>query len=239
MPERSREEPRIVAAAERQMKQWNMGQSMAEAESARKRIDSAHRRVGQFIAISREVGAGGAEIARRLGELLGWEVLDKNVLERIAERFHLSRPMLDLVDETSSNWAYDIFGSWMDRHIIPHEKYVVHLTQVLLAAARRGNVVFVGRGAPVLLQREGGLTVRLIAAPKFRVARIMQLFGLSECDAKRYMTRLERVRQRFVAEYFHHDIDDPHLYDLTISVDRVGIENAARLIVEAFGQREA
>jgi len=52
-------------------------------------------------------------------EKLGWEVLDKSLLNRVADRYGLSRPMLELVNETSANWAHDVLGTWFDRRIIP------------------------------------------------------------------------------------------------------------------------
>ena len=57
---------------------------------------------------SREAGIDTAEIARPLGQQLGWEVLYRTLLDRVAERLHGSRTMLDIVDETQGNWVYDV-----------------------------------------------------------------------------------------------------------------------------------
>ena len=48
---------------------------------------------------------------------------------------------------------------------------------------------------------------------------------------------VDRGRREFVARYFHHDIDDPHLYDLVINVERFGPEAVAEKIVEAYPRR--
>jgi hypothetical protein len=37
------------------------------------------------ITIAREYGAGGGEVARRLADALGWEMLDRELLHRAAE----------------------------------------------------------------------------------------------------------------------------------------------------------
>ena len=99
-----------------------------------------------YVAISREAGVDAGEIARLLGQRLGWEVLDRTLLDRVAERLHEPRSMVNLVDETQANWAYDVLGAWMDGQIVTHEKYVACLTRVVRAAGRRGKVIFVGRG---------------------------------------------------------------------------------------------
>ena len=112
MKEPLREHPKIVAAAERQMRAWELIQRAAE-ESARPRLEEQlQSKLGSFIVISGEAGAGGSELALDVGQQLGWEVLDKNLLDCIAQRYHLSRPMLELVDETTCNWAYDILGAF-------------------------------------------------------------------------------------------------------------------------------
>ena len=140
------EDPRIVAAAERQMQSWVHVQ---EAADRRVLADVVWRRLADcgrtYVAISRESGTDAAEIAGLLGQKLHWEVLDKTLVDRVAERFRDPRSMLDVVDETESNWIYDVLGTWMDDQIVTHDKYVAHLTRVVRAAARRGKVVLVGR----------------------------------------------------------------------------------------------
>ena len=136
--------------------------------------------------------------------------------------------MLDLVDETHTNWVYDVVGTWMDRKLVPHEKYVACLTRVVLAAARRGHAVFVGRGAQFLLPRQEVLAVRIISSPKYRVRQIMEKQGINEADARRHMAEVDEGRRQFVEQFFHHDITDPHLYDLVINVERCGKAGAVR-----------
>lgn len=234
MKEQTREEPKILAAAERQMQAFVR---TAEIEDRAIRAEGPHRLAASlrdFVAISREAGAGGGGIARLVGEKLGWEVLDKNLLDRVARQFRLSHSMLKLVDETRSNWVYDVLGTWMDRKIVPHERYVAYLSRVVLAAARSQNVVLVGRGAQFLLPREKGLAVQIIAPKKYRVEQIVQREGLSATAARRFIEDIDRGRREFVRRFFHHDIDDPHLYDLVINVEHIGPVGAANQIISAL-----
>lgn len=236
MKEQTREEPTILAAAERQMQAWVLTAEIAERTI---RAEGPHRlaeRLGRYLTISREAGAGGGNIAQLVGQELGWEVLDKNLLDRVAERFRLSRAMLEQVDETPSSWVYDVLGTWMDRKIITHDKYVVHLARVVLAAVRRGNVVLVGRGAQFVLPREKGLAVRIIAPQKYRAEQIMRREGLDRAEACRLIEETDRGRREFVLRYFHQHIDDPHLYDLVINVERIGPAAAVQQIVAAVGR---
>ncbi len=239
MKEQTREHPQIVAAAERKMRAWSLAQEIAQTADPSRRIDQPHAPTGDFITISREAGAGASEIAEQVGRTLGWEVLDKNLLDCIAQRFHISRPVLELVDETPGHWAYDVFGAWLDRGIVPHERYVSHLSRIILAAARRGKVVFVGRGAQFLLPGEQGLAVRIIASEKFRIGRVMEKYGLGEAQARHYIAEVDRGRRDFVSKFFHRDVADPHLYDLVVTVDHLGLDGAAEQIVVAWQRRQA
>ena len=235
MKDQTREEPAIVAAADRRMRDWVLGQRMAVQKTGTSRFDPPHRRrLRPVITVSREAGAGGGEIARLVAQRLGWELLDARLLDCVADRFHLPRPMLEMVDETSMNWVYDMFGPWLDRQIIPHEKYLVRLSRVVRAAALRGSVVLVGRGAQFMLPRGEVLAVRVVASQQSRVRRVMQRTGISETAARRLVAETDRGRSEFVQHFFHHDIADPHLYDAVYNVDTLSLPEAAEDIAALY-----
>lgn len=236
MKEQTREEPKIVAAAERQMQAWVKTAEIHERTIHEEGTHNLCDRLGKYLAISREEGAGGSEISQLLGEKLGWEVLDKNLLDRVAERLECSPATLELVDETPGNWVLDVLGAWMDRRIITQEKYVVHLGRVVLAAVRRGDVVLVGRGAQFLLPREKGLCVRIIAGKKFRVERIAASRNLGASAARQLVEETDLGRREFAQRFFHREIDDPHHYDLVINAERIGPDDAANMILQALSR---
>jgi len=236
MKEQTHEEPGIMAAAERQMHAWAMSTELKERASLHEAEGLLTSQAVKYVTISREAGAGGGEIGRLIGERLGWEFFSRNLLDRIADRFHLSRTMLDLVDETHPSWVYDVLGSWMDHKLVPHEKYVACLNRVVLGIARRGPAVFVGRGAQFLLPRKELLAIRVVAAANYRLRQIMEHRGVNEANARRYMAELDNGRREFVEQFFHRDITDPHQYDFVINVDRLGTAGAIKLILAALGR---
>jgi cytidylate kinase len=231
---RTREERAIVAAAERRMRGWSLAQEIAEAAVGKGGTGEPDDGLGHYITISRQAGAGGSRIAEMVGEKLGWDVLDKNLVDSVAKQFHLSREALKLVDETTWNWAYDLLGPWLDRQVISHEKYVVSIKKMILAAARRGNMVLVGRGAQFLLPRGHGLSVRIIASEQYRVRQTMEEYSLKEPEAKQLVAAADRGRKDFVARFFHQDVADSQLYDLLIKVDSFGPQATADQIVAAW-----
>lgn len=231
-------EGRITAAAERQMRTHEMANEVeAHREHDPHSPHKRHHRVGPFVAISREAGAGGSEVGRILGERLDWEVLDKNLVERIALHCHEPASMIELVDETAASWITDVLGPLLDSAVIPHERYVAKLSRIVMAAARRGKMVLVGRGAWFLLPRDSGLTVRLVAPLDFRIKRIMEVRQVGTVAARAYIAQTDHDRHAFVKRYFHHDINDPHLYDLVLNTGHMGIEGAVEQVLMAMAAR--
>ncbi len=225
-------DPKIIAAAERQMRNWVLAEQLAKRQAGGEPSGSRPP-VGSYISISREAGARGGEIAELVGRELGWEVLDKTLLDVIANRYQLSRAMLELVDETEVSWTYDVLGTFFDSHIIPHEKYLIRLARIVRLAGRRGNVVIVGRGAHFLLPRAQGLAVRVIASEKYRAQVLKERFGCDAAEARRAMIEMDRGRAEFVKRFFHHDIADPRLYDMVLDIERLGLSATAALIIKA------
>src|SRR5437660_3537180 len=92
------------------------------------------------ITVTREYGAGGYEVARRLAEALGWELLDRELLHRAAAVEHVPDADLERLDEQALGLADRL------RLHPPHQKYMHGLTEAVRQAIARGQVVLVGRG---------------------------------------------------------------------------------------------
>ncbi|MGO9115152.1 MAG: AAA family ATPase, partial [Thermoguttaceae bacterium] len=172
-------------------------------------------------------------IAQIVGFSLNWRVYDKNLLDEVAHHNKEPRFMLDLVDETDSNWVYDVLGTWMVSEVIPQEKYVVQVSRMIRTLARAGNAVFVGRGAQFLLPRSKTLAVRIVAPEAFRANRVQQRHNVGLQEAVDAIRRTDRGRRSFNRRFFHQDISDPHLFDLVINVAQFGPAEAAEQIARA------
>lgn len=227
--------PRDVAQiANEQMEKWLLSPELTEFMQQAHEV-RAPLRTGPYIAISREAGAGATQIARLVGQRLGWDVLDKELLDFMTQRYDLPRDMLEFVDETKANWVHNIFGTFFDSRVVSQEKYVILLERIMYLAALHGRVVFLGRGAPFALPRDRGLAVRIVAPKDFRVTRTMRLQSLSRSAATKQLDEIETGRRDFCKRYFHQDIHDPHAFDLVLNVGRIGPEVAAETIVDVFG----
>ena len=225
------QDTRIAAFAEQQMRTWTRVQEAATGATSRQESGRSTAEATCYVAISREAGAAGSLVARLVGEHLGWKVYDRNLLDHVAQRHKESRLMLDLVDETKSNWVYDVLGTWMDRQIIPHEKYVVQVNHLIQVLARSASAVFVGRGAQFLLPPSKTLAVRIVASEAFRAERVRQRRNVGLSEALDWIQRTDRGRQEYIQRFFHRDINDPRLFDLVLNTERLEPAGAADQII--------
>ena len=222
--------------AEQRVREWTL-----HLEAERQRIEQSAAELPEqfppYVAISREEGSGGVTLAQRVGELLKWDVLHRELLDRMAEKYKLPRDMLAFVDEKTSNWIVEIFGKWLDPRLVTHSEYIVHLGQIVLLAARHASKVFVGRGAQFFLPAERGLSVYLVAPLAMRVEHIRHVLNYSDAEARRHIRDTDKGRRDLIKSAFSHDMGDPHLYDLVINRSHTSLEEAAEMIVNHCRRR--
>ena len=177
------------------------------------------------ITMTREYGAGGAEVARRLAQALGWELLDRELLHQAARTQQVPDAELDRLDEQAITMA--------DRFRLhpPHQQYLEGLRQAAQQAAERGRVVLVGRGARHLLgERPGCLHLRLVASQPWRAERIARLENLSPEDALTRCLAVDRTRRQFTRYFFGEAATQPAQYDLVVNTSRVPLDNVVAVV---------
>jgi cytidylate kinase len=60
----------------------------------------------------------------------------------------------------------------------------------------------------------------------------------TEREAKDFVETTDRDREQFIRRYFHHDVSDPHLYDLVVNLADLPRDDAVELIVSAVKRHE-
>jgi cytidylate kinase len=191
------------------------------------------------IAISRQAGARGAEIARLTGERLGWPAYDHELLQRIAEEKGLQKRLLERLDERHLSWmemvAADLFLGGGSKEV----EYLRSLLRLFAALSEQGHCVIVGRGAPHALPAETTLRVRVMGPRSERVESIQKRLGLSRADAERWIDRTDAERGHFVKHYFHRDTEDAAGYDLILNTSKLTVGTCADVIAAAARALEA
>ncbi len=216
----------VARIAERQMRNWELARAQHPADEVRGTAE-----VADFICLSRDVSAGAAEIAAQLAHRLGWPVFDQEILHFMAGDDATRERIYASMDERDLSWSEEALRSMMDPAFVKND-YFHRLSHTVLLLARKGSGIFIGRGADLILPRQRGLRVRLVAPRAARVTRLAQRRGLSEAQARIELDRLEQERSRFMRQYFGPKADDPGRYDLVINLARIAPSQAAELILE-------
>lgn len=180
------------------------------------------------VTISREYGAGGGEVATKLAEALGWELLDRELLHRAAEVEHVPDADLERLDEKALSMADHL------RLRPPHRQYLHGLRTVVEQAAQRGNVVLVGRGARHLLgEVPGAFHLRLVAPKDWRARRMATLEGWPLDRAVAQCAETDRIRDRFNRYFFGDRVTMPSEYDLVVNTGRMPLDDVVALVAAA------
>jgi cytidylate kinase len=225
--------------AERQMRTWALqleAQQRLEEERAAKAME---QRIRPYLSLSRETGVNAHELADAVAAKCGWKLLDRELLDYLAEHDHMSRFALDFVDEKVVSWFHETFGKWLDEQLVSQAEYVSRLGKLVLVAAQHESTVFVGRGVQFILPRENGVAVRIIAPRKQRVLCVQKKRHCSLHEAEKFVDHTDKDRSEFVRRYFLHNVADPKLYDLVVNLQYVSRDAAVDMIVAECKRREA
>src|SRR6516162_5805684 len=122
------------------------------------------------IAVSREAGARGGTIARRVGRKLGWQVFDQELLEYMAQEAAVTPGVLETPTTGGDDWAEKRLRELVASREMSDDPTVQNLARVVLALGAQGRAVLIGRGAGLILPRATTLHVRLIAPLAERIA---------------------------------------------------------------------
>ena len=110
--------------------------------------------------------------------------------------------------------------------------YVRMVDLVIRGLAQEGQVLIVGRGGQVLLEKHPGAThVQIVAPVDSRIGVIMERLDLNRRDAQSRVRASDRARFDYVRRYHNVDWMDPTLYHLTINSSRLSLTTAVELII--------
>lgn len=193
------------------------------------------------VTVSRETGAGGNTFGGALCSWLeqnqpkgrgAWAVVDRELVDKILEDEALPERLATWSPEDHLSGISFVIEELLGLHRATW-KPMQETTETILRLGEMGNVVLVGRGANVILGHlPQAFHVRLVASLESRVENVAETRGLSKKAARAWVEAEDKARRRFIRRYFQVDVADPLLYSLVVNVDRVPIDEAARIVGE-------
>lgn len=185
------------------------------------------------VAISREVGARGSDIARRLGSKIGWTVYDNELLGYTSQDPSALDSLMAELTEPGRIWVERRLQFLQDRGVLTDDAVVARVSRLILTLGAKGEAIFVGRGAGFLLPRASTLHVRLMAPTADRVAYMSQSLRMGREEAAEFVRDRETKRTEFLQRYFRLP-SDGIIYDMVLNSATLGADLSAGLIVTAL-----
>ncbi|MBA2394960.1 MAG: cytidylate kinase-like family protein [Ktedonobacteraceae bacterium] len=194
------------------------------------------------ITISREYGSGGGEVAQRLAKRLQWQLVDHEIVVRVAQELGVSVEEAEERDEYAEGVASRILSSLQAIQptifavaplpvMVNAPNYQEALKRVVEGSIASEHVVIVGRGSQVLLgQHRDVLHVRIVAPLEQRIAYVMRRENINRDDARTRIQIKDQDRMRYLQTAYHQNSEDAVLYDITVNTAVLSLNQIVDLI---------
>lgn len=203
-----------------------------------------------IITINRECGSGGGEIARMLGEKLGFKVYNRVILEEVAKQFDITPEAMDRIKAKKSVWwddfcrFYQKFGALSytpgaKPEATPMSLYYAE-ARLLRELAEQESCIIIGRAAfNIFCDDPNAFHVFIIADRDKRIARIAKKQNLNTEEAAEIVDRIDKERNTFVNNVASTSRFDAHNYDIVLDVTDIEFGKAADFLFEIIQNRFA
>lgn len=190
-----------------------------------------------IVSIGREVGSGGHEIGEMIAKHYNIPLLDKNILEEIAEKKQVEAEHLLEVDKKYvtpllKRTVRGFSSSVQDNLFMLQFEH-------LREKARNGeSFVIIGRcGEDVLKEYDCMIPIFVLGDKEVKRERIMRLYGKDEFTAEHLMREKDTERKRYHNSFCEGKWGDSRNYDISINSSVLGIEKTAEFLIDFIEQK--
>lgn len=171
-----------------------------------------------IIALTREMGSRGKDVAAQLGEALGLPVIYHEVIDHLADRMRVRRSHVTRLLEGGA--------SLVERMTADRTSLFLYSADEIVAACLKGNGAIVrGWGATHLLRDISHVVTARVCAPReLRVQRMMERLNTSDAElVAEEVHRSDEAHAAIMRRNFGVQWSDPEHYDLVLNTARVGV----------------
>lgn len=190
-----------------------------------------------IISVGREYGSGGHEIAEKLANHYGIQLLDHNLLDEIAAKKNVKMDHLRELDEKHKN---PLSSRTVRGYSSSPEENMLYLQfDYLRDKADSGeSFVIVGRCSETILkQYDCMVSIFILADRDKRTERIMRLYHLTESEALKKIREKDTSRRRYHNSFCVGKWGDCRNYDVSLNSSKLGIDGTVKLLTEYIDRR--
>jgi cytidylate kinase len=199
------------------------------------------------ITISRQFGAGGITLGRKLADTLGYAFFDEEVIAMVSTKAHLSNDWVQAIEKETDNQLQQAVSNLMPKSVVDRvlqnedsyldeEIYYSILEKVIRQFADSGNCIILGRGSQYILQgRDNTYHILLIADMEYRIRFLEARYKLRRNQAEHVVQTEDKRRTNLYQKINKSDYDRPSHYHLTLNMSKLSIDKAADMVCLLVG----
>lgn len=193
------------------------------------------------LAISRQIGSGGAFIGQAVARRLAMKYVDREILQQAAAELGIDdeatvEALEERPDTLWSRISRFVIAGAPDAPYVPppprvNEGQVMEVeTRIIKEIAAREDAVIVGRGAAHVLAGRPNVVRLFVHAPEaYRIAQVRDAYGIGLDRASEMVRRSDRDRGRFVERLTGRPWNDATMFDVAIDGSLVSVAVGAEI----------
>ena len=183
-----------------------------------------------LIAMNREMGSLGKDVAKKLSEALGLKVQHHEIIDHLANRARLRKSHVISFLEGRQGLFERMTVDQLSLKILTADEIVS------LAESNPGGIVLRGWGATSLLKEVPHvLRVCISASRRVRVQRMMERLDTTDMEqVGRLVDQNDEAARAVMRRHFHIDTRDINEYDLGFNTDRIGVDECVEKIATSL-----
>ena len=194
------------------------------------------------ITISRQFGAGGITLGKKVAESLGYSFADTEIIRMISEMANVSTNFVETVEKEAGGKFSKLINRLVskpllervlkdERGYIDENIYLDYLVLIIAQMADEGNVVILGRGSQYILSdHPDAYHFLLIDEFENRVRFMQERYGISQSRAEHVVKNEDKRRLHLYRKLHKTDYDRPSLYHMVLNMSRIDLDAAHELI---------
>lgn len=171
------------------------------------------------ICFSRKIGVGSLDLACMIAPKIGYRVIDKEIIEYIANKAQINSKSVEIFDESHPGYVKAFLNRFSGERSFPFSSYSKNLFAAFFFLATSEPTIFVGRGAHLVLPREKVFAVRCISSKQYRVQRLSDSLSVSQKEAEEILEQADLDQRRFFSMVYQKSEAPPSEFDVVINFD--------------------
>jgi cytidylate kinase len=194
------------------------------------------------ITISRQFGAGGKTVGKKVADKLGYTFADDDIVQMVAEAANVSPHWVESIEKEAGGKLSRVVSSMVSKRLVDRilkdergymdeRLYLDYLVVIIAQIAEEGNVVVLGRGSQYILHdHPDAFHVLLVSDLQSRVKFMTERYDFSESQALQIINREDKRQLNLYRKIGKTDYDNPALYHLVLNMAKMDLATAVRLI---------